>query len=267
MTHGVSALSVGTLLSRPVGGVLPADPALFGFGGLHGGLALAMLTSAMQEQAPERRLRTVTAQFHKPITVDATVETSTLRAGRTMTTVEGRASTTADVHDTASGIFSPSGPAACPTLTQKPPSAPAPLDCETFTVPPEFVPIAGQTEIRPVGAARPYAGGAEAELTAWVRLVEDDSRPDALRLVFLMDALAPSYAAIMSTLQLVPTVELSVSIDDAAADAVSPWVLLRARTRIAGGSGWSTEELDAWGPDGAHLASGRQTRFTRMPST
>ncbi len=118
-----------------------------------------------------------------------------------------------------------------------------------------------------MGTARPYAGGADPELVAWVRLIEDDAPPDALRLVFLMDALAPSYAAIMSTLQLIPTVEMSVSVDDGSDDARSPWVLLRARTRIASASGWTTEEIDAWGPDGAHLACARQTRFARVSRT
>ncbi len=118
-----------------------------------------------------------------------------------------------------------------------------------------------------MGTARPYAGGADPELVAWVRLIEDDAPPDALRLVFLMDALAPSYAAIMSTLQLIPTVEMSVSVDDGSDDARSPWVLLRARTRIASASGWTTEEIDAWSPDGAHLACARQTRFAHVSRT
>lgn len=131
---------------------------------------------------------------------------------------------------------------------------------DVFQVPVDFVPIAAATEIRPVGSRRPYASGDRAELTAWVRMAEDDLPPDGLRLIFLLDALAPSYAAVLSELRPVPTVELSVRPQPA--QPTSPWVLLQART-VAASGGWIDEHIDAWDVDGTHLASGHQLRVLR----
>lgn len=121
--------------------------------------------------------------------------------------------------------------------------------------------FARYTEIRPVGPNRPFAGGVEPELTAWIRLVDDDRPPDAHRFVLLMDALAPSYAAILTTPTLIPTVELTVRPAAMLAAASSPWLLLHARTHMASATGWVDEQIDAWGPDGTHLGSAHQLRL------
>ena len=81
-----------------------------------------------------------------------------------------------------------------------------------------------------------------------------------------MDALPPSYAAILSALAPIPTVELTVRPGQSLARASSPWVLLHARTRAASADGWIDEEIHAWGPDGAHLGSAQQLRLMR-PAT
>lgn len=164
---------------------------------------------------------------------------------------------------TASAVFGPAVSAGSPAVSQPMPEAPPPLDCELYRIPADFVPISSQIEIRPVGTARPFAGGPQPELTAWIRLVSDDCPPTPSRLLFLMDSLAPSYAAIFTSLALIPTVELSVSLRDELAAAVSPWVLVRATTRSAESSGWTTEDLDCWSPAGAHLGSARRLRFAR----
>ena len=69
---------------------------------------------------------------------------------------------------------------------------------------------------------RPYAGGPRPVLTAWLRLTDDDQPPDIFRLIMLMDALAPSYAAVLTTLQAIPTVELTVRYTPAVFDARPP---------------------------------------------
>jgi hypothetical protein len=112
-----------------------------------------------------------------------------------------------------------------------------------------------------VGENRPFAGGDDPELTAWVRFVDDDRPVDELRTVVLMDCLAPSIAAVLPAMAAVPTVELSVHLRPAVRRATSPWVLLRARTDLAPGDGWCSERLDLWAPDGTHLASATQLRL------
>ncbi|QFG24939.1 acyl-CoA thioesterase domain-containing protein [Actinomadura sp. WMMB 499] len=253
----------GALLRSPVEGPLVPDGRLFGFGGLHGGLALALLTAAMQRRAaPDAVLRGASARLHRALAGEFTVTTRVLRPGG-VTTVAAEAASAEGVHVDASAIFAGPYAAGGPVLAPPAPAAPPPGDCEIFRIPPEFVPISEFWEIRPVGANRPYAGCAEPELTAWVRLLEDDEAPDVHRLMLLMDALAPAYAAVLGDLRLVPTMEMSVRTGDGLASASSPWVLLRARTRSAGVSGWNDETIDAWDPQGAHLGSAHQLRLLR----
>ncbi|MGN9846461.1 thioesterase family protein [Nonomuraea sp. H19] len=258
-------ISPGALLrAAPLDEPIETGSHLRGFGGVHGGLALALLTTAMAERAPATLLQRVTARYLRPLGDEFRIEVSTERSGRTMTALAARAMTQKDVHVDATAIFATPQPASWPTVAPPAPAAPPPEQCEVFTIPPGFVPISTSMEIRPVGPNRPYTGGAEPELTAWIRLLEDDEPPDVHRLIPLMDGLAPSYTAVLPELVLLPTVEFAVR--PAAAGlkrAASPWVLLRARTHQAGADGWVDEGIDAWGPDGDHLGSARQTRLVR----
>ncbi len=263
MTHTASPPSPLALLRRPAGEWIDAGTHLFGFGGFHGGLTVALMAAAMQGDAPGIPLRSVTARFHRPIGDEFRLETSTVRAGRSVTALTARAVTARGIHVDASAVLGPPGTAEWPAFAPTAPDAPPPEECEIFAIPPEFVPISSYLEIRPVGPHRPYAGGTEPELTAWIRLLEDEEPPDALRFVLLMDSLAPSYAAVLSTLALVPTVELTVRAGANLGRAASPWILLRARTRAATADGWVDEEIDAWGRDGAHLGSAHQLRIIR----
>ncbi|MEU3422898.1 thioesterase family protein [Streptomyces murinus] len=253
----------GALLRKPVNGWLQADAHLRGFGGFHGGLALSLLTSAMREHAPGLELQSVTGRFDRPVDPGFTVDSSLVRAGRTLSVVRAQAQSEKGTAIEATAVFARRGEDTWQPVTPQAPPAPGPAECEVFAIPAEFVPIATSMEIRPVGTARPYAGGPQPELLAWVRLTEDDEAPDLLRLVLLMDALAPSYAAILSTLAVVPTVELTVRPAPKLATATSPWILLRATTRTAGADGWVDEQIDAWTPDGTHLGSAQQLRVAR----
>lgn len=263
-------ISPGALLRRPApNSHVELGGHLWGFGGLHGGLALAMLTAAMRSQAHGVTLRSVTGRFHRPIRKRFEIETAEVRSGRTIATLSALAAGDKGVHLDAAATFGtadPGGaPADLPRFEPEPPTAPPPEGCPRFEVPTEFVPIANQCEIRPVGPNRPYAGGSEPILTAWIRLVEDDEPPDPYRLVFLMDALAPSYAAVLPGLQLIPTVELAVRPSDSLdiAPITSPWVLLHAVTRTASPTGWVEENIDAWSIDGTYLGTAQQLRLIK----
>ncbi|MFI0817416.1 thioesterase family protein [Streptomyces sp. NPDC021098] len=244
-------------------GWVTADSRLNGFGGFHGGLALALLASAAREQVPGLQLQSITGRFDRAIGTGFDVKASLIRSGRSTAVVSARAESDKGVHIEASAVYGvPTEPvwdAVAPTAPQAPP----PEDCDVLTIPPEFVPVAASMEIRPVGAARPYGGGTEPELIAWVRLLEDDDPPDVLRLIFLMDALAPSYTATLSTLALAPTIELTVRPADGLVGAASPWILVRARTSASSVGGWIDEHMEVWGRDGALLGTGHQLRILR----
>lgn len=236
--------------------------AAWGFGGVHGGLALAMLVRAMQAKAPGQSLRRVSGQFRRPLRAPFAMETQEDHAGNSVRWLSGQIVQGATSCVAATAIFATPGGAHAQRLAAEMPAAPPPSACPIFTVPPEFVPFSTRTEIRPVGDARPYARGGRAELIAWVRLREDDLPPDEARTVVLLDALAPSYAAILDTPVPIPTVTLSVTWSGAAT-ARSPWILLRAQTELASEEGWLHERIDAWTAAGEHLATADQLRVAR----
>lgn len=236
---------------------------LWTFSGAHGGLVLAMLTTAMRERAAGRRLRQVSGQFRRPLRGEFELEVVDEGVGKTVTWSSAHAKTRGAAAVSASAVFA-AGALELAPFAPVMPSAPPPSECPTFTVPEDFVPFSRRTEIRPVGSARPYSGGDQPELVTWLRFVEDDLPPDDERLIVLMDSLAPSYAAVLSALAPIPTVTFSVTPGVGLSSASSPWVLLRARTEVSRGDGWLVERLDAWAPDGAHLGSGEQVRLV-MP--
>jgi hypothetical protein len=251
-------------LEKAVDGRLESDRHLWGFGGLHGGLALASLTARIQTMAPTGQMRSVSGRFHRAIRESFEIEATWPTGAGSITAYNARAIAGGETAVTAAALFGVDQAPVAPTLAPAAPVAPPPQECEVLTIPREFVPVAGQTEIRSIDTNRPFGGGSEARLTAWVRLVEDDRPPDLLRLIFLMDALAPSFSAVLTVPQPIPTIELSVyPTGGLPAHAPSPWVLLSARTDVATGSGWLSEHIDAWDLDGRHLATARQLRVVR----
>jgi acyl-CoA thioesterase len=251
------------VLAAPVGERILVSEGLSGFGGLHGGLALALLTSAMGELVDGRVLRSATAQFLRPIRNEAAVRSWVLRHGRAMSATEATAGVGDEVHVHASALWGTGEGNAPSTFSPTAPDVPTPDDCPVFSIPPEIVPFGQHLEVRPVGRARPFTGGPTAELVAWIRLIADDQPPDELRMITLIDALAPSYSAVMTAPGAVPTVEITVRPGVALRSASSPWVLVRAVTRSASADGWIDEHIDVWGIDSTHLGSALQLRLVR----
>lgn len=266
--------TVNSLQNEPIAALLDAGasgteltlpPSLWGFGGVHGGLALALVVRAMQRAAGDRTLRSIHAQFKKPLRDPFVVEVDDEGQGRTVSWIGARAIVHGTATLRASAVFSvgDSGPAhASPAM----PDVAQPENCPTVGIPREHAPpFLRRTELRPVGSARPYTGGPKPELTAWLRLVDDDVPPDDSRLIVLMDSLAPSYLAVLRAPVALPTVTYSVSIGSGLAQASSPWILVRARTDLASHD-WVYERLDAWAPDGTYLGAGEQLRLVAKES-
>ncbi|HEV3035596.1 MAG TPA: thioesterase family protein [Solirubrobacteraceae bacterium] len=255
-------ISPGQLLATETPGQLEALGELAGFGGFHGGLALALITRAMQQRVADMTLRSATARFHRPLEGAFEIEVTTLREGRTTSMLAARALGEDGVGLDGTGVFGAEKLLDAPVFEPLAPAAAPHSECERFALPVEFVPITAYLEIRPVGPNRPYAGGDDPELTAWIRMTEDEQPPDQLRFLFMMDALAPSYAAVLNTPIFVPTVELTVLPGPKLSEAESPWILLHARTSACA-RGWAQEQIDAWGVDGSYLGSAQQLRVLR----
>lgn len=257
------ALTVSGFLERAPGGQLPAPGNLWGFGGLHGGLALAAAAARIAGTQPGI-LRSITGRFDSAIRTPFHITAEPVRSGGAISAARASMASEDQTHAAAWAILSTGAPLKAPVLAPPPPVVPHWKDCAVFTVPPAFVPFAASTEIRPAGTTRPFGGHAEARLCAWIRLLDDDAAPDPARLIFLADALAPSYSAVLTELAPMPTLELSVHLSGRPAGS-SPWVLLSARTPAASPEGWITEDIDLWNEDGIHLAAARQLRILRTP--
>jgi Thioesterase-like superfamily len=239
----------------------PIDPPvhLWGFGGLHGGLTLALLAKATYSGEDAGMMRSATVRLHRPINQAFTVAISRPRRGRVSADAlpaDGDRLCLASA-SLVTGAIRPQW--LQPVIPDCPPVPPH-GNCKRFGIPPGLVPIGQFLEVRPTDSSRPYAGGPRPVLTAWLRLTEDDQPPDIFRLIMLMDALAPSYAAVLTTPQAIPTVELTVRYAGDLRRASSPWILLRASTTWVSADGWLNEHLDAWDPEGTHLASADQLR-------
>jgi hypothetical protein len=249
------------LLDHPPLSTVSAPPELFGFGGLHGGLGLALLTASMARHVDGRPLRSVVGHFLRPMREELKMSATLDHAGGTSTVVsgsivdpDGRPSLS------AVGTFGRSGPTISRTGVPRPP-VPPPHHCPSYALPTELVPFGASVDLRPATAGRPFANGDEPELMAWIRLVGDDRPVDVMRLIMLLDALAPSYSAVLTEVALLPTVQLAVHPSDGLLGSTSPWLLVRAATTSMSADGWCHESLDAWTPDGIHVGGAEQVRL------
>ena len=263
MTEG--PVPPGRWLEEREDATLTSPAHLWGFGALHGGVTLAALTRAMQRaDGGEGAVRSITGRLHRPINGPVTITVSRTRPGRV--TAEAYDQSTDSILASASLVASAARTSSFAELGPDFPPALPIEECEPFVVPAGFAPISAFMQIRPVGPNRPYAGCKRPELTAWVRFSEDDRPPDLHRMIVLLDALAPSYAAVLSTFRPIPTVEFTVRPAPQLESATSPWILLHAVTTSATADGWLHEHLDAWSPDGTHLASADQLRTIVSPA-
>ena len=69
--------------------VVDARDDLLGFGGLHGGLALALVARSMQDHAGGLALRSVTGRYLRPARGTLTVETDLVRGGERVAFTSG----------------------------------------------------------------------------------------------------------------------------------------------------------------------------------
>lgn len=237
---------------------------LQGFSGMHGGLITALLAMSMQRLDPERELISATATLHRalrgPEPVDLTAAIQ--RRGHSLTTCVAEASILGEVHVSATAILGTPAEPVIPAPSRPAPEVPRPEECEVFAVPAEFVPVAAHNEFRVIGANRPYAGGDDPTLLAWVRFTGEETVLEPAHVIFLMDALAPSFSAVMPTLAPIPTIEWSVQL---IGRPCSWWLLLEASTVAGRPDGWIVEHLTAWDESGRQVATAVQTRKVMTP--
>lgn len=250
------------LLSEPRG-VLEVPSFAWGFGGLHGGLALSLVASSMRRSVPEHSLRSITGQFHRPIRDTFAIESRVIRTGRNAGALQATVNGPEGICLTASAIFGSDQEHGAPIYAPDAPDVAGPDSVPTLQGLADKVPVLSQVEVRPLGEVRPYAGAAEPTMTAWMRIKGSEAPVDPYTVIFFLDALPPSYTVVLTRPRPAPTLEFSAHVTSRA--LTSQWVLVRSRTVRASEGGWLTESIDAWDVDGAHLASAQQLRLAVTP--
>lgn len=254
------ALSIADALAGRAGD----DRSLYGFGGLHGGLTAAMLLRVMRAQAEPALVPVeLTAHLSRPLSGRPDLSAEVTHSGRALTLVSATASSDARTGATATLALSARASGGTPTVVPPRREHVLPIErTDRFDVPRELVPISTRFEIRPATQGLPFSGAGEAALCAWVRLTEPVEDPWE-RLLLLADALAPSYAAVLTDPRPIPTVRLSVRFTPEVASTGFSWVLVDATTIDAGVDGWLTEAIHLWSESGILLASSSQLRLVR----
>jgi acyl-CoA thioesterase len=226
--------------------------------GMHGGVVVGALARAAAE-VTGRVPGAVTAHLHHivaPGTAGITVAEAS--AGRTVSSVsarlhQGETRATASVLLALPGnddtTFWQSGRRDLSGL-------PAPDDIGRLGAFDEVTPMARHLDIRPLGLSRPFGGGDQPVLTAWVRLRPAADYQPAVPAV-LLDALAPSLYAVLAMPVMVPTVEFTVHYSPV--QPSGEWFFIEQRTTWSTGS-FCVDEAELRTPDGTLVAQSRQLR-------
>lgn len=222
------------------------------FDGIHGGLVLASMLRAAAVETDAVPVA-ATAHFNSPV-----------RPGPIRTVVRpGPAGRTPGVHvsidDSAKALVRLSR-TICPAVHAPTIDIAAdPDSLPTLDIPIDFVPFSQHLDIRPINAARPFAGGPDPEFDVWIRLRPTLDVAGVERAAILLDALPPGLFATRTTPVPIPTIELTTHFAPGVHASRGPWHRLRHRT-VWWTSDQCVDETELFTADGELAAQARQLR-------
>lgn len=236
-------------------------PSSSSWAGVHGGVVVGTLLQ-VASSAVERPVTSITAHLHAAVEQGpGQLALHIDHAGRTVSSA--RVSLVQErLRATATALLTRDSGTAPRTVTghvsgaRSGDAAPEELDrLEAFD---SVMPFARHLDIRPLGEARPLAGGDDPTLRAWIR--PTDALPYSQPLaVVLLDALAPSLYAVLHEPVAIPTVEFTAHLAPHSEVDEHGWYHLEQRTV------WATDtvcvdQAELHAPDGQLLAQARQVR-------
>ena len=236
-------------------------------GGFIAALLMRALTAALND--PERLPRSLTIDyFSVPQLEPVSIETKTLRAGRSLTSCYALMKQNDKIIAQANAAFS-----ITQTGSIELPAEPMPdvLPPEQCTPMPPMLPIHANYDMRPAFGALPFAQGDRAISGGWTKLKQPPPAqifPEMLAAV--SDGWPPALFSIMSHESFqqskgMPTIELSVYfVAPENYPRISPndYLLARFKAREAS-HGFFTEDGDIWSQQGQLLARTRQIAIAR----
>lgn len=232
------------------------------FGVTNGGFLMSIATRAMASEADGRDLIAATGTFLNPADPGPVeVDVSTLKAGRSLSTLRARISREERPLVHVNGVFAEVGrPVPDEDLVNgEPPDLPAPEQCMSIEpaadspLPPPFT---GQVEIRAhpsdaAGVTGDKTG--RAVMRGWFRL-RDGEPLDAHAVVMAADSLPPAIFNTPYPAGWTPTVELSVQVREPRPQG---WLACSFTTRFVTG-GMLEEDGEIWDEQGRLVALSRQ---------
>ncbi|MGV3619443.1 MAG: acyl-CoA thioesterase [Archangium sp.] len=228
--------------------------------GLFGGLLMGAMVRTLETFAPERPLRSLTAEIFAPVAPGSCeLVLSTLREGNAVTTVSARLEQSGEVLAHGVGVLGKQR-----ITDRERVQLPAPIskpwhDVEAVPVQPPLGPdFARFWEFRPTDFM-PFSGGAEAAAEGWIRPVEAAVKRDAGYLAACADAWWPTMFAIEEAPRPTATIAFTFQpfVNFEGFDANAP---LFHRARLAAASdGYCVEFRELWSETGKLLALNQQT--------
>lgn len=243
------------------------DPSWHQGRGAFGGLAAALLLSAMEDEVadPERTPRTLTVHFCAPCIDDFELRTEIVRKGNRVAHAAGRlvSASSGEVMTMASATFCRSRTESIAYATSKMPLVKAPNELGDF---PRGVPgipkFFENVDARFCGDVMPFSGAKEARVAAWVRMRQDLGLDlDASVAAMLLDILPPAVSAMFSMPRPLASVDFTVHFfSSLPANPLPPRdaYYLEAITSRWAGNGYSEELRDLWTAEGVLVAQCRQ---------
>ncbi|KJF22525.1 thioesterase family protein [Rhodococcus sp. ACPA4] len=201
------------------------------FDGIHGGLLVASMIRAAVD-ATGASPAAVSAHLDRPVPPGvAALTVDDVHGGRTVSCRVALADSATALVRLARDVGH-----TVRTTSSVEPASDDPSTLPRLEIPIDFVPFSQHLDIRPINAARPFAGGDSPEFDVWIRLLDNLDFTTTERSAVLLDALPPGLFATLTMPVAIPTVEFSAHFAPTT-PSDSPWHRLRHRTV------WATDTL------------------------
>jgi acyl-CoA thioesterase len=226
--------------------------------GAFGGYVTGVMVRALEDSAPDRPLRSLTAELCGPLVAGRTnVDLTVLRAGNAVTTTAIRLSQHGEVQAHGVGVLGRTRTSDHDRTTILPPCfapwrevVPAP---HSGVFAPSFM---QHFELRILRGV-PFGGATEPLVEGWVRPKRPGQRRDAAYLAACIDCYYPCLYAIEKTARPMATIAFTFQPFEFSGDPDAP-LAYRARM-IAASDGYCVEFRELWSEDGHLVALNQQT--------
>jgi acyl-CoA thioesterase len=224
--------------------------------GAFGGLVTGIAIRALEQVAPDRPLRSLTAELCGPLQPGAAdVVVEILRAGNAVTTAAVRLVQHGEVQAHGVGVLGKHRVPATRTWLAPPAMRPwrdvPPVPLTSFT--PAF---AEHAELRLVGPM-PFASGSEPRVEGWVRWKRPGARRDAAFLAACADSYWPARFSIEPAPR--PMATIAFTFQPLAPAPDGDGAIYYRAAMLAEDAGYCVEQRELWSEDGRLLALNQQT--------